>query len=166
MFTPQLLDDIRVMRQRAALRASGESRNRTIARETAAMNGQVMTFRSGGKRVAERWAKTDRWNKDGSPGIAGMSGNVHVCRNLKTAKLKRYVAPAWKPDLPPQAMCLEAYLTKMGKLKYRKREIGTGAYDPCVRFAIAAEGIRKDASTGERLSRVVRLGGRLVQVAV
>ena len=169
MFTPQLLTDIRDKLRKAALRASGESRNRSIQRETAALNGQVMRVRSGnGTRVAEPW--TDgRWNANDpthETGAVGMASHAHVCRNLKTAKLKRYVAPRWHAAPVPEAYGLEPYITDKGELRYRRREIGTGAYDPRVRYADATVGIRKEVTTGIRLTRMVQLGGRLIEVAV
>jgi hypothetical protein len=168
MFTPQLLTDIRDKLRKAALRASGESRNRSIQRETAALNGQVMRVRGGGKRVAEPWTN-GRWNPNDptkATGAVGMASHAHVSRNLKTAKLKRYVAPRWHAAPVPEAYGLEPYITDKGELRYRRREIGTGAYDPRVRYADATVGIRKEVTTGTRLTRMVQLGGRLIEVAV
>ena len=90
----------------------------TDRRKYAAFNGQVLrTGHSDGKRTAERWARNDRWTADGEPGIIGVSSHPQVCRNLKTARLPRYVAPRWKATPPPQP----AYVTPDG----RKRECGS-----------------------------------------
>lgn len=137
----------------ALLRAANAS-NAKVKRATRGINGQIMRVRGGGKRVAEVWA--NRVNALGQPGAVGMAVHAHVCRNLKTARLKPPPVQKWKPDAAPEAYAIEPYETKSGKIRYREREMGTGAYDPRVK---RGKGTRRVANT-----RTVVIGGYDVEV--
>lgn len=159
MFTPRILTELADSRKSNALARTADTWNKRIQRETAAMNGQVMRVRGGGKRVAEPWTN-GRWNPNDptkATGAVGMASHAHVSRNLKTAKLKRYVAPRWKAAPMPMASAQRIVgYTKKGRAKWRRRELGTDAYDPRVRFG---------KLTG-KIVRVVRFGRRLVGMEV
>lgn len=154
MLTPSLLNQIREKQRVEAIRQNGRVAAKAMQRQTAALNGQVMTYRNDGRRTARAFSDV------------GMVASAHVCRNIKSAKVKRYVAPRWKPTPARTATALTPYFTAKGVLKYRKREIGTGAYDPRTRDQAEVMGVRRGASTSVVVERMIRLGGsgRLVAV--
>lgn len=159
MLTPRLLNQIREKQRVEAIRNNGRVAAKAMQRQTAALNGQVMTYRNDGRRTARAFSDV------------GMASHAHVCRNIKSAKVKRYVAPRWKPTPARAATGLTPYFTAKGVLKYRKREIGTGAYDPRAmdpRVRAEVMGERREADTGVVVERMIRLGGsgRLVAVPI
>lgn len=155
MFTVGLVNAIHEKRRAIAVWNNGQTAMRAMQRATAKLNGQTITYRNDGRRVSRAFSDV------------GMSSHAHVSRNIKSAKLKRYVAPKWKPTPVRTAHCLAPYFTVSGILKYRKREIGTGAYDPRVTpamFERVAE--RREIGTGVVHTRIMRLGGRIVSLPV
>ena len=115
---------------------------------------QRITYRNDGKRAATSpWSHTN--NADGEPGTVGMGRYVHVCSNLKTARLKPAPIQRWHPPVAPEAYAIEPYETKNGETRYRPREMGTGAYDPRVRHGL--NGVRRVVAAIR--TRVVIIGG-------
>lgn len=136
----------------------GVAASNAMQRETAGLNGQVHTYHNDGRRTMRAFSDV------------GMSDHAHVCRNLKTATVKRYVAPRRKPTAVREARPITVTVNAKGKEKRTRREIGTGAYDPA--RAIAAVGVRREVKTATVVSVVVErkaivfAGGVLRRVVV
>ena len=171
--TPTILAGIREQLEYVAKRGHAQRTIDAVRRATVVVCGQVMRVRGGqGKRVAEVWAKDGR-HAYGNPsriGAVGMAASAHVCRNLKTARLKRPPTQKWHPPVPQEATAITVTITKTGKERRRVREMGTGAYDP--RRYAGTVGTQRVANTNTvvgsvvRPTRVIILGGRKVEVAV
>jgi hypothetical protein len=78
-------------------------------RETAAMNGQVLrTGHSDGRRTAEAYGSTRYVMGKPVESAVGMSGDAHVCRNLKTARRKPTPPQKYRPTPPREAFYCDA----------------------------------------------------------
>jgi len=156
--TPTILAGIRSQLEYVAKRGHAQRTIDAVRRSTVVVCGQVFTYHNDGKRVARAFS------------AVGMAASAHVCRNLKTARLKRPPTQKWHPPALPEATAITVTITKAGKERRSVREMGTGAYDPR-RYAGTVvtqrvAGTQETVSSVVRPTRVIILGGRKVEVAV
>ena len=143
--TPTILAGIQSQLEYVAKRGHAERTINAVRRATVVVCGQVFTYHNDGRRVAKAFS------------AVGMAASAHVCRNLKTARLKRPPTQKWHPPVPREAKAITVTITKTGKERRRVREMGTGAYDP--RRYAGTVGTQRVAGTRIRLAVWLDLRG-------